>query len=109
MDAHSDDTEKKIDSFVANKDDAYFDPVLMDPSEELTLHRGLKARQISMITVQQTFIACLLMLAEALSLCLSWEALWAQVSSLVRALLLSEEVHWDCSSDTPLWAWFVTS
>jgi amino acid transporter len=48
MDAHSDDTEKKSVSFEAAKD---FDPVLVDPSEELSLHRGLKARQISMITV----------------------------------------------------------
>jgi amino acid transporter len=48
MDAHSDDTEKKSVSFEASKD---FDPVLVDPSEELSLHRGLKARQISMITV----------------------------------------------------------
>jgi amino acid transporter len=54
MDAHSDDTEKKIDRFVHNKDEGYLDPVLVDPVEELTLHRGLKARQISMITVPQT-------------------------------------------------------
>lgn len=54
MDAHSDDTEKKIDRSVHNKDDAYFDPVLVDPAEELSLHRGLKARQVSMITVRPT-------------------------------------------------------
>ncbi|KAG2051886.1 dicarboxylic amino acid permease [Suillus hirtellus] len=48
MDAHSDDTEKKIDSFEASKD---VDPALVDPAEELSLHRGLKARQISMITL----------------------------------------------------------
>ncbi|OJA18538.1 hypothetical protein AZE42_04008 [Rhizopogon vesiculosus] len=51
MDAHSDDTEKRIDRFVHNKDETYFDPVLVDPAEELSLHRGLKARQISMITL----------------------------------------------------------
>jgi len=55
MDAHSDDTEKKIDVSVHTKDDVYFDPVLVDPNEELSLHRGLKARQVSMITVQPTF------------------------------------------------------
>lgn len=56
MDAHSHDTEKKIDSFEASKD---FDPVLVDPAEELSLHRGLKARQISMITVLRILIMCL--------------------------------------------------
>lgn len=54
MDAHSDDTEKRIGGSVHKEDEAYFDPVLVDPIEELSLHRGLKARQISMITVLQT-------------------------------------------------------
>lgn len=44
---HSDDIEKKIDSSEASKD---FYPVLVDLSEESSLRRGLKARQISMIT-----------------------------------------------------------
>lgn len=44
---HSDDIEKRIDSSEASKD---FYPVLVDLSEESSLRRGLKARQISMIT-----------------------------------------------------------
>jgi len=81
--------EKARSESISAVDQEYYDEGILDPPKEETLHRGLKARQISMIAVRSVRFS--VSLADLVSC--SLVARWARVLSLDPALRCDEQAH----------------